>query len=300
MTKAAELLNKEFGIDNELGFAEMEGEPIAWIRNDACMATIARKGAQLLSWYPNGHDEVFWVSSVRPRAPDQPLRGGVPVCWPWFGPHPTDPAKPNHGFVRTKRWTVVSTSGTSQSTELTLRTETTPQDMALWPHRAEVCLRLVAGATLRLELTTINNGSEPFELTQALHSYFKVANVAEVELGGFEGLDYLDKVEGYARKRQSGPIAVGGEIDRIYLGHTGPAVIRDPALGRGIVITKSGSSSSVVWNPWQERAKQLGDIGADAYRQMLCVETANAGEDIVRLEPGAQHTLTAEIQIANG
>lgn len=301
MKNAAEL-NKEFGIESELGFADMDGEPIAWIRNGACAATIARKGAQVLSWYPHGLGEVLWLSDVRPRPADQPPRGGVPVCWPWFGPHPSDPSKPNHGFVRTRRWAVVSTASTGdrQATELTLRTETVPSDSALWPHRAEVSLRLVAGGTLRLELTTRNTGTQPFDLTQALHTYFQVADVEQIEVEGFDGHDYLDKTDSYARKRQSGPITFTRETDRIYLAHVGPAVIRDPAAGRAIVVTKSGSASSVVWNPWEERAKQLGDMGPDGYCRMVCVETANAGEDVVRVEPGEQHTLAAEIQVASG
>lgn len=297
MKQSAEL-NSEFGIDGELGFADMDGEPIAWIRNDACVATIARKGAQVLSWYPQGHAEVLWLSPVRP--PEQPMRGGVPICWPWFGPHPQDPSKPQHGFVRARRWTVAASSTTAQATELVLKTETTPADADLWPYQAEACLRIIAGATLRLELTTRNTGSDPFELTQALHSYFRVSDIAQVEICGFEGLAYLDKLDAYARKRQTGPIVIDSEVDRIYLGHTGPAVIRDAALGRGIVVTKSGSASSVVWNPWEERARDFGDIPEKEYRHMVCVETANAGDDVVRIAPGQRHTLAAELQVATG
>lgn len=300
--KSATELNRAFAIEGELGFCEMGDGPVAWVRNDACAATIALKGAQVLSWHPNGHAEVLWVSENRPKPPDQPVRGGVPICWPWFGPHPRDPSKPNHGFVRARHWDVVSSStcASAQRTELTFKTETGPQDLALWPHRAEVSLRVTAGDTLRLELTTRNTGPEPFELSQALHSYFYVADIGKVEVEGFDGLEYLDKVDGYARKRQSGRITIGGEVDRIYLGHTGPAVIRDAALERAIVVTKSGSTSSVVWNPWQERCRQLGDMGADGYRRMLCVETSNAGSDVVWIEPGGQHTLTAEFQVATG
>ncbi|MCL4768553.1 MAG: D-hexose-6-phosphate mutarotase [Hyphomicrobiaceae bacterium] len=298
--KAAAELNRAFGIEGELGFTEMDGEPVAWVRNGACAASIAVRGAQVVSWYPSGHAEVLWISDIRPKSPDQPVRGGVPICWPWFGPHPEDPAKPNHGFVRNRLWTVAGSASNTQATELTLETGTTPADRALWPHRAEVSLRVIAGATLRLELTTRNPGTDGFGLTQALHSYFHVADITDVEVEGFDGLDYLDKVEAYALKRQSGTITIGGEVDRIFLGHTGPAVIRDAALGRAIIITKSGSTSSVVWNPWDARAAQLADMGPDGYRRMLCVETANAGDDIVRLEPGGVHTLTAEFQVASG
>ena len=298
MKNAAEL-NAEFGIENELGFAEMDGEPIAWISNAACSARIALKGAQVLSWHPTDHCEVFWLSPTRPGR-DEPVRGGVPVCWPWFATHPTDPSKPKHGFMRTRRWSLLSTASTGQSTKLTLRTETSPEDRALWPYRAEVSLHIEASATLQLELTTKNTGDEAFDLTEALHSYFQVSDIERIEVEGFDGLEYLDKTDGYARKRQTGPITFSGLVDRIYLNHTGPAVVRDPGLGRGIVITKSGSSSSVVWNPWRELAQQLGDMPPEDFRRMVCVETTNAGEDIIRLSPGASHTLRAEIQVASG
>src|SRR5690606_18658512 len=259
MKHSAEL-NREFGIDNELGFADMDGEPIAWIRNNACAATIARSGAQVLSWHPRGHSEVLWLSPVRPQKPGQPPRGGVPICWPWFGPHPGDPSKPQHGFVRARRWTVAGSCKSAQATELVLETATTPEDKTLWPYEAEARLRLIAGATLRLEFTTRNIGADAFELTQALHSYFRVSDIAQVEICGIEGHEYLDTLDGSARMRQTGPIVIDREVDRIYLGHTGPAAIRDAVLKRGIVVTKSGSASSVVWIPWEERARDFGDI----------------------------------------
>lgn len=299
MKDAAEL-DREFGIENELGFAEMEGEPIAWIRNAACSATIARKGAQVLSWYPQGHAEVFWVSPIRPKHSEITIRGGVPICWPWFGPHPDDPTKPIHGFVCGRRWTVTGSSKLAQATELVLKTETTPADAVLWPYQAELTLRIIAGATLKLELTTRNTGTKAFDLTGALHSYLYVSDISQVEICGFEGLDYLDKLDAYARKRQTGPIIINGEVDRIYLGHSDRAVVRDFGLGRAIVISKSGSTSSVVWNPWEERAKTFGDIPEDGYRHFVCVETANAGDDVIHLEPGAEHTLMAEFQVATG
>ena len=157
---------------------------------------------------------------------------------------------------------------------------------------------IIAGATLKLG-TTRNTGSKAFQLTEALHSYFYVSDIAQVEVCGFEGLDYLDKLDAYTRKRQTGPIIVSGEIDRIYLGHSDKAVIRDMGLGRAIVISKSGSTSSVVWNPGGAR-EDLRRYPEDGYRHMLCVETANAGVDVIRLEPGSEHTLMAEFQVATG
>ena len=279
---------------------QIDGADVIVVDHPRVKASVALNGAHLLSWKPEGETEVLWLSDATSFKKGAAIRGGVPVCWPWFGPHPTDPTKPQHGFVRNRRWTVVSANSTSQVTELTLRTETTPEDAALWPHHAEVSLRFIAGATLCLELATRNTGSQAFELTQALHSYFKVSDIANVAIEGFDGLEYLDKVDAYARKRQSGQITITGETDRIYLGHTGPAIIHDSGLGRGIIVTKSGSTSSVVWNPWEERARQMGDLGEDGYRRMVCVETANAGDDVVRIDPGHQHTLVANIQIARG
>lgn len=281
-----------FAIDQRVLF-EMSplGGPIARLRHGQAQAVVALHGAQVLNWVIGGIG-LLWLSPVARIRAGKGLRGGIPVCWPWFADHPDDPSKPAHGFVRHQDWSVAGTCATPDAVSITLATATTEADQALWPHRAELRLTVRLGAALALQLETQNVGHVPFPLSEALHTYFRVSDIANVAVTGLEGRDYLDKLDAFVRKSQAGPIAIAGEVDRIYLGDTSRIVIEDRGTGRRLLVASTGSRSAVVWNPWTAKSARLGDMGSpEAYRQMLCVETANAGDDVVRLAPGAAHTL---------
>ena len=260
-------------------------------------ARIALQGAQLLSWVPAGEAEVIWLSPEARPQPGKSLRGGAPVCWPWFGPHAEDERKPAHGFVRGAPWELLDTEATAQATRARLGFDTAGRWRAMWPHEARAVLTVTLGDGLTLALETTNTGAETFQLCQALHTYFAVAHIAETSVHGLDGCAFIDKVGVEARRRQEGMVRFDGEVDRIYLDPPGEVVIRDKALGRRIVIGASGSRSAVVWNPWIEKAARLGDMGADGFRRMLCVETANAADDAVTLAPGARHVLEARYRV---
>jgi glucose-6-phosphate 1-epimerase len=167
----------------------------------------------------------------------------------------------------------------------------------LWPHAAQLALTVTLADTLKLELTTRNTGSEPLTLTQALHSYFAVSDAADVSVEGFDRQSYADKLDGFARHLQLGPIEFPGEVDRIYDTHEGAAAVIDRGWQRRIDIAKSGSRSSVVWNPAAGKGARLGDLGDDGWRRFVCVETCNAGSDVVTLMPGHLHTLAATFAV---
>ena len=267
------------------------GGPVVHLAARQATAAVAIQGAQVLEWQVAGRD-LLWLSPLSRLGTGKSVRGGIPVCWPWFGPHPGDPGKPQHGFVRTRPWQVVASDGDGGRASVTLAYDAGDDDQALWPSRAKVRVTVTLDDALSLALETVNEGADTFDLTQALHTYFRVGDIASVQVLGLDGRDYLDKPDGYARKRQVGAISITGEVDRIYVGDIGAIRLVDDALGRQIGIAGTGSRSAVVWNPWVERTAQMGDMGAaDAYRQMLCVETANAGDDVVRVRPGASHTL---------
>jgi D-hexose-6-phosphate mutarotase len=265
-------------------------------------AQVALFGGLVTSWQPQGHDEVLWLSSTgHLDGNDRVPRGGIPVCWPWFADHPTDPSLPAHGFARKSAWEPALTDATTGDVRLTLRTDVAAVGHVPWPHRAELSLEVILGATLEVRLTTRNIGDAPFDLTQALHSYFRVGDVTRVEVQGLDGVSYLDKLDGFAQKRQAGAITIDREVDRIYFDTTGAIDLIDPMLGRTIRVTRSGSTSAVVWNPWIAKAARLGDVadagGADAYLRMLCIETANAGPDVVTVQPGGTHTLGTGLDV---
>jgi D-hexose-6-phosphate mutarotase len=265
-------------------------------------AEVALQGAQLLGWQPKGHAPVIWLSPMErlanPSHAPKPVRGGTPVCWPWFAQHPTDPSKPAHGFIRTRIWAVDAVERAEQAVRVRLSIATTAADVALWPHAARVEFVLTLTDKLSLALTTTNTGAEGFDLTQALHTYFAVGDIADVSITGFEGQGYADKLDGPARKLQSGAITFSAELDRIYDEHSGGAEILDTGLKRRIAITKSGSRSSVVWNPWVAKASRMGDMGSQGWRRMVCVETSNAGGDVVHIAPGAAHTIAAAYAVS--
>jgi glucose-6-phosphate 1-epimerase len=261
-------------------------------------AIVALDGGHVVAWEPRGHKPVLWLSPGRPTA-GKALRGGIPVCWPWFADHPTDTTKPAHGFVRTRPWRLVAASRKAEVVRVQLSIATHADDALIWPHSACVDIVVTLGETLALDLVTHNTGTDTFALTQALHTYFAVGDSAKVTVEGFDGLSYADKLDGFSRRRQTGVITFAGEVDRIYDTHDGHAVIIDRHWQRRIEIAKSGSRSSVVWNPGAVKGAQLGDLGSDGWRRFVCVETCNAGRDIVHLDPRAVQTLSATYTVSH-
>jgi D-hexose-6-phosphate mutarotase len=255
-------------------------------------ATICLQGAHLTTFRPKNRPEpVVWVSEAARFAPGKSIRGGVPVCWPWFGAHPARADWPAHGFARTVPWSVVDSRADADATTLTLQLTASDATRALWPHDTPLTLRISVSEVLDMELTTRNATAQALPLSEALHTYFQVGDIAEVELTGLDGCSYLDKVEGFARKRQYGALRFAGETDRIYVDTQSACVIHDPRLLRRIRIDKQGSASTVVWTPWADKAAAMGDFTARGWRNMLCVESANAADDTLTLLPGQTHTL---------
>lgn len=253
-------------------------------------AVVALQGAQVLSWR-HGPREMLWLSPVARLGTGRAVRGGIPVCWPWFGPHPSDETKPAHGFVRTRTWRVTATQSRLDAAVLKLVYATGPDDRALWPHAAEIELTVTLGASLSLRLETRNLGATPFEMTQALHTYFRIGDISDVVVEGLVGRTYIDKLADNARCVEAGIVTFGAEVDRIYHGDTS-AITLVEAQTRRLQIASTGSRSTVVWNPWLEKTARLGDMGAaNAFRRMVCIETTNAGDDVITVAGGGAHAL---------
>ena len=292
-----ELLNKAFSIAHkghrllfELGSGDI---PVIKIDNEQASAIISLQGAHLLSWIPKGQDEVIWVSDDATFLPGKSVRGGIPICWPWFGPHDENASYPAHGFARTVFWQVTDTQPLDTGeTQITFNLDTSQIDQNLqnmWPQVTVAEYRITVGKSLILELTTINNSDQVMKLGQALHTYFNVGDVANTNVMGLEGKDYLDKTDGLKRKVQTVPVTISDETDRVYLQTPDDLVIDNTR--RKIIIRKQGSQSTVVWNPWKEVAEKMGDLGQDGYIKMLCVESANAADDTVTIKQGESHSL---------
>jgi glucose-6-phosphate 1-epimerase len=297
-TEDIQALNDNYAIGNHITFAAGPGRlPIAQIRNSYAAATVSIHGGHVVAFQPHAQAPALWVSSQSVYAPGKAIRGGIPVCWPWFGPHPTDPTKPAHGFVRTAMWSILATAVVHDNrTQIRLRLRD-DETRTLWPHAFDLRIVITVGPELQVELIARNPGNQPFTCGGALHSYFSVSDARAIAIHGLDGCAYIDKVDGELRKIQRGPVTIAAETDRVYLDTTGTCTIDDPGLGRRIQIAKAGSQSTVVWNPWIEKARRLPDFGDQEYLGMVCVETANAGADVATVAPGGEHRLITTISV---
>lgn len=270
--------------------------PQAELRSRFGGARLCLQGAQVLDYRPDGQPPVLWLSRSSRYQAGTAIRGGIPLCWPWFGPHPETSALPAHGFARTRRWRPLDAHADDDATCLTLGLSDDAETRALWPYAFELRLELRLGRQLTLNLTTRNLSDRPMPVTEALHSYFLVSDLERVRLRGLEGTDYWDKLDGLRRHPQSDALQLAGAADRVYLDTGAPLTLEDPGLGRQIRIHKGRSRSTVVWNPGRETAAAMADFDDDGYRRMLCVETANVLDNRVRIAPGDSHTLTTRIE----
>jgi len=288
-------LNQRFAIGNHVQFKEItEGMIVAEVANQHALANIALQGTHVATFQPRGEEPVIWLSPQAKFAPGKSIRGGVPICWPWFGPHKTESKFPGHGFARTVPWDVLETKALPDgATFLRFGLVESDATRTQWPHASTVQLEVTVGKALRVELVTTNTGDSAFELSEALHTYFQISDVANTTIRGLENSEYLDKVQDFARFTQKDGIVIEGEVDRVYVNTTADCLIEDKGLKRIVRIAKQGSSSTVVWNPWTEKAEKMGDFGPKLHRDMVCVESGNALENVVTLQPGETHRLVA-------
>jgi D-hexose-6-phosphate mutarotase len=296
-------LNDQFAIPFKLRFKPSgDGLVVADITNTLASASICLQGGQLLSWQPVSTAEpVLWLSKDARFATDKSIRGGIPVCWPWFGAHGSESSFPAHGFARIQPWQVKGTRSLDDgSTELSLIMPINAAAQNMWPHQAQLDMLINVGDSLKIALITRNLGDADFSITEALHTYFQVSDVAQVQVEGLDGIHFHDKAAGWTQGDQTGAVAFTAEVDRVYVNTPKRCTIVDPAWQRRIHINKLGSQSTVVWNPWSARAAQMGDLGTDdasGWKRFVCVESGNALENAVTVAAGKSHTLAVEYRV---
>lgn len=290
---------------NEVTLVTLDQLPALRVRNRYAEALIALQGAQVLEYTPTGTKPVIWLSDQAQLKRGQVPRGGIPVCWPWFGDLERNPevvraqvvgtGLPAHGLVRAQDWTIEHMDESADGTEVVLRYPVPAGLLPAWPHPVELQLTIRVGATLQLALTTKNRGSASLTLSQALHSYFAISHIDRVAIHGLDGATYLDSLQEWREFTQAGPVTVTSETDRVY--QNVPALLRlvDAGWARTIFVRTQNSRSAVVWNPWIDKAKRLSQFDPDAWQRMLCIESANVLSDCVQLAPGATHTLHTEL-----
>ncbi len=291
-----EQLNRDHGIAGQVEFIEGQGGfPFIRVNNAKASALISVYAGQVLSFRPAGRtDDLMFLSEQAYYQTGKAIKGGVPICWPWFGPDPEGKGRPAHGFVRNRMWDVIETGvAANGDTQVVLGLTDTPETQAIWPHAFILALEITVGEALNLELVTRNMGSETFSITQAFHTYFSVGDIHQTRVSGLEGRQYIDKVEGGQQKTQSGAVTINSEVDRIYLDVLNDILIHDAAMKRQIRIASQGSETAVVWNPWAKISAEMGDLQDDDYLRLLCVETTNAATDIITIQPDSEFRLVA-------
>ena len=314
-------LNSKFAIPGILAFAPANGGLIAaHVTSPAAEATIYLQGAHVTHWKPAGQAPAIFLSQRAEFAPGKPIRGGVPIVFPWFSERHDGKTGPQHGFARISDWDVAFAGMSGDDLHLAFTLAPNDLSRSLGFDHFRLGYRVTVGRKLTLEFGVQNDSGNggargggpaaatahsdqvtdgaPLVFEQALHTYYEVADARQVSIDGLAGVTYIDKVDDMKRKVQpAGPLTFQGRTDRPYFNTTAICTLHDPAGHRRIVVAKSGSNSTVIWNPWQELTAKMADMEPDAWLHMTAIETANVGENAITLAPGATHTMRADISI---
>jgi D-hexose-6-phosphate mutarotase len=282
-------------------FEPGEGDlPRLTVRSALAEAHIYLHGAHVTHFQPHGKAPVLFMSGRSLFAADKPIRGGVPLIFPWFGPRANHPESPAHGFARTSAWQVESLSEDGDGV-VTAAFHLTADDRtrALWPFSFDLRYRVAIGRNLTLTLEVENTSAAALTFEDALHTYFAVSDVRQTATAGLENAEYVDKTDALRRKNQGPePIRITQETDRVYENTRKACIVDDPGQSRKITVEKSGSQTTVVWNPWIAKAAAMADFADDEWPKMLCVETANAGANALTLPPGKTHSTRVIISVS--
>jgi len=271
------------------------GLPAVRVRGAAAEGLVYLHGAHVAAWKPAGMEEVLWMSAKSAFEPAKAIRGGVPVCFPWFGPK-KDAAV--HGFARVAVWELESIRHAAAGVTVALLLRSNEVTRGMWPGDFSLRHRVTFGAQLEMALELTNTGGAALTAEEALHTYFAVGDVRQARVKGLAGVTYVDKVDAAKQKLQEGDITITGETDRVYLNTRGAVVIEDAAKRRRITVGKENSLATVVWNPWIAKAKAMADFGDDEWPGMICVETCNVGPHAVSVAAGQTHVMTARVGVA--
>ena len=293
-----ENIKKDFSIGRQVNIIEGENNiPFVIVNNKSASACISLYGAQVLSYKPVGEFEFLFLSKLAKYQQGASIKGGIPVCWPWFGVDPENKGRQSHGFARNKMWELRSTEVLNDNqSRVVMGLIEDEESLLLWPHEFDLTIEITIGESLDINLKTKNTGRQKITMTQALHTYFSVTNIENIYVQGLDNKKYLDKANinnGAIEKVQDGNIEFNQEVDRIYLETSASTQLIDKERKQQVNIVSVGSRTSVVWNPGVDICKNMSDLQNNDYLQFVCIETANAAEDFIDIFPGESFTLSA-------
>ena len=287
-------LDRCFGIPGVARICEGNGGlPRIQITGSGAEGEMYLHGAQVTSWKPAGNDEVLFLSTKSRWQGGQAIRGGIPICFPWFRAKADDPKAPAHGFARTRSWELESIVQDERGVLVSISLESDEQSRRWWTAEFRLVYRVIFGPELILELVCTNTGKAELRFEEALHTYNRVADVASVRLQGLDTAHYLDNTDSNKEHVQQGEVKIASATDNAFVGTQNDVDLIDPGLRRRIRLKKAHSRTTVVWNPWREGAARLADLGDGEWTQFLCVEASNILTASVSLAPGEEHKMKA-------
>lgn len=296
-------LQQKYGIPGHLWFDQHDALTRVQVQLASGSATVYLHGAHLTHWQPAGQEPVIFVSANSDFADGKAIRGGVPICFPWFGPRSDGKPGPSHGYARIQEWELgfAALVPGADGDHIYLTFVSYPNDLSksFGFDNLRVAYEVIVGKTLTMRLTVFNGGAEPVVIEEALHTYFAISDVRNTPLTGLESSEFRDKTDGMKVKTTpAGPLRLTGETDRVFPANTATVQIHDEGNNRVISVEKTNSATTVVWNPWSEVAAKLADLPDDAWPGFVCVETANTATDAITLEPGKSHAMQCVVSVA--
>jgi glucose-6-phosphate 1-epimerase len=268
------------------------------VENENGRAEIYSNGAHVTSFTPRGAEhDLLWLSQESHWQEGKPIRGGVPLCFPWFGPKEGDPDAPAHGVARTGQWELKEMHEAEASTSLVFVPSQEVASNLFWPRGCQVEFTVDVGEALGMSFAVENVSGEEIAYEVALHTYFSVGDARQVLVRGLEGVGFFDKVAGSEREGENEAVHFTAETDRVYQSAS-TCALDDPLWNHSIAILKQNSNSTVVWNPWVKKSAVMPDFGDAEWTRMACIETANVGANRVVLKPRESHETVAIISLA--
>lgn len=291
-------LKEHFGIPGVLDFhATASGLAYASVTTPHATATVYIQGAHLTAWQPMGQQPAIFISRKSDFAPGKAIRGGVPIAFPWFATRHDGKPGPSHGFARIQDWTLAFAAMAGEELHLTFTLGPTEISRNLGYDNFRLAYQLIIGRTLTMQLTVANDAAAPLVFEEALHTYYTVADIHETTVDGLDGVTYVDKTDKFQLKVQHGAVIITETSDRVYLNTESTCVLHDTGGKRRVSIAKTGSNTTVIWNPWESGAAKLPDLDPTEWHEYIAVETSNAAVNAITLAQGATHVMQAHVTV---
>ncbi|MDA0117028.1 D-hexose-6-phosphate mutarotase [Vibrio sp. T11.5] len=280
-------------LSDNITIVEVDQVKVVRVIHEKATAGIALHGGHIVSFTPVGQEDLIWMSDSAIFDGKAALRGGIPICWPWFGRI----AAPAHGFARTSEWSLLQHRENEQGVVIELGLKPSEQTLSIWPHKFDARLIVEVSNELKVTLDVTNTDTKPWAFSGALHTYLNVGNIKQAQTTGM-GPEYIDSLKAGEICQGDKVLQLTDTIDRVYTQPEAQILVKDPVLDRILSVENQGHNSAVLWNPWAQGAESMSDMSDDGYLTMLCVESTLHAPNIdlgKTLQPSESYQLITTI-----